>query len=271
MISPLTKVCCIIGNPVTHSLSPQIHNAAYKRANLDFVYVAFQPKDLKEAVAAIRSLGIKGVSVTVPFKIEIIGFLDEVDQIAQKIGAINTIVNKGGELYGTNTDWIGALKALEEKVDVAGKKVGVIGAGGAARAIVYGLSQKKAQICVFNRTKERADQLVSDFHLVKSADLKDINLLQSMSVLINTTSVGMHPNENESPIPSEGIVTGQVVFDIIYKPQETKFLQQAKKAGATIVYGYKMLLYQAVEQFKLFTGLQPNVDIMEKILLKNSK
>lgn len=267
MISSGTKVCCIIGNPIAHSLSPQMHNAAYEAAHLDFVYVAFQPKNAKDAVMGIRSLGIVGTSVTVPFKIEVMRYIDETDETAQKIGAVNTIINKNGTLIGTNTDWIGAMKALEEKINVSGKKVGVIGAGGAARALTYGLSQKKAQVCVFNRTRKKADQLVSDFHPVKSADLKDINLLQSMDILINTTSVGMEPDENVSPIAPEGITSQQVVFDIVYKPQETKFLQHAKKAGATIVYGYKMLLYQAVEQYKLFTGLQPNIDIMEKVLL----
>lgn len=266
MIDAKTKVCCIIGDPVEHSLSPAMHNAAFNAAGLNFIYIAFRVANLRAAIEGVKSLGIAGISVTVPHKVEIVNYIDEIDEIAQKIGAVNTIINKKGKLLGMNTDWIGALKALSDTVDVKGKKVGLIGAGGAARAISYGLTQKRAQVYVFNRTISHANQLLSDFHLRENSSLTDLKLLRSMDVIINTTSVGMQ-NEYELPIPPEAITSQQVVFDIVYIPKETKLLKQAKKVGARVIYGYKMLLHQAVEQFKLFTGIDPDIDIMEKELL----
>lgn len=249
-IDSQTKLCCIIGNPVEHSLSPAMHNTAYKELGLNFAYLALKVDDVKNAIAGIRSLGIRGTSVTVPHKISVMQYLDDIDETAKKIGAVNTIVNNNGKLIGYNTDYLGAIKALEEKTSLKGKNVILIGSGGAARAIAFGLQQKQAQITILNRNYDKTKLLDAD-------------------ILIHATPIGMSPNIGKSLIPNEYLNTALLVFDIVYNPKETKLIQDAKKIGCTIVYGYKMLLYQAVAQFQLFTGEKAPISIMEKELLKN--
>lgn len=269
MINSHTKLCCIIGNPVEHSLSPIMHNAAYKALNLNFVYLAFKISDVKKALAGLKEIGVKGISVTIPFKQDTMKYLDEIDDTARGIGAVNTIVNKSGRFFGTNTDWVGATKALEETTILKGKKVAVLGAGGASRAVIYGLKQKGAIIHIFNRTQETAEKLKDEFRIAGAHLLNNLNLISEMDIIINTTSVGMAPNIDVSPVPMECIKSNQVVFDIIFAPKDTKLLQYAKEQKAQVVYGYKMLLYQAVPQFELFTGQKAPFNLMEKILLKN--
>lgn len=268
MINAKTKLCCIIGNPVEHSLSPQLHNAAYESLGLNYVFLAFRVSDVKSALLGFKELGVRGISVTVPYKLEVMKYLDKLDDVARQIGAVNTIINDNGKLIGTNTDWIGALKALEEKTVIKGKRVVILGAGGAARAIVYGLKTRHAIIHVLNRTKKTAELLVKKFGLEKAYSLSDATIIEKADIIINATSIGMTPQDWDSPIPAKFVKKNQVVFDIVYTPNETKLLQYAKKKKAVIVYGHKMLLYGVAKQFELFTGKKAPIELMEKALLE---
>ncbi len=265
MIDAKTRICCVIGNPIEQSISPLVHNAAYKTLDLNYVFLTFKVTRVKEALAGLKAINAAGISVTIPHKLEVLKYVDEVDKIAADIGAANTIVNKNGRFVATNTDWIGALKALEEETSLLHKRVALLGAGGAARALAYGLVKKKAKVYVFNRSYETAYQLVQDFKLEKEYSLSDMYKIKDMDIIINTTSVGMTPN-NDSLVPFNYIKSDHVVFDIVFKPKETKLIQYAKAKKATVVYGYKMLLHQAVEQFKLFTGVDAPFKVMQRSL-----
>lgn len=266
-INSKTKLCCIIGSPVEHSLSPIMHNAGYKALGLNFAYTAFNITDVKETLLGVRALGIRGVSVTVPHKLSVMPFLDKLDASAKEIGAVNTIVNDNGKLIGSNTDCEGAIRALEEKTKIEGKQVFVVGAGGAARAIVFGLKKKNAKIKIINRTVNRAQTLAKEVE-IQYGNLTDLSEIKNSDILIHATTTGMHPNSNNSLIPKEYLHKNLVVFDIVYNPKETKLIKDAGEVGCQIVYGYKMLLYQAVAQFELFTGVKAPVEVMEQALLK---
>ncbi len=266
-INGKTKLCCIIGNPVKHSLSPQMHNAGYKHLGLNFVYVAFRVVDVKTAIYGLKALGTRGIVVTVPYKIEVMKYIDELDEAARAIGAVNTIVNDKGILKATNTDWVGGLKTLEKVASVKGKKVAVLGAGGAARALVYGLKNHGALITVHNRTIEKAQLLVNDFDLVQAFPIQNKSEIINADIIVNTTSVGMEPKQDESPIPIDFIDSHHIVFDIVYTPKKTRLLTLAESKSATIVYGDKMVLYGAVPQFELFTGVKAPFVAMEKALV----
>lgn len=266
-ISAKTKICCVIGNPIKHSMSPSIHNAGYKALELNFVYVPFCVENIKEAILGIRGLGIVGTSVTVPHKTTVMQYLDIIDETAKKIGAVNTVYNDNGKLIGSNTDYIGAIRALEEKTSLANKKVAVIGAGGAARAIVFGLKQKGATTTIFNRNKDAAKKLARDAECLYES-LEQIKKIKTFDIVVNATSVGMLPNVNDSIIAKEYLSKHLVVMDIVYNPKETKLIKGAKETGCELVFGYKMLLYQAVGQFELFTKHKAPVATMEKSLLE---
>src|SRR3989344_4256547 len=250
-----TQLFGVIGNPVSQSLSPLMHNAAFKKLDLNCIFFAIQILNLKESLQRLKMLGFSGLSVTITFKIEVMKYLDRLEETAKNIGAVNTILLRNNKLFGTNTDWIGAIKALEEKINLSDKTVTLLGDGGASRAIAYGLKGKNAKVTVLNRKKlQQQDQL---------AKIKKAN------IIINATPVGMAPHENQLPIPRDLVTKQHLIFDIVFKPRETKLLKAAKRKGATIVYGDRMLLYQAVEQFKLFTGLDAPIEIMEKALSDN--
>lgn len=266
MIDVKTKLCCVIGNPVEQSLSPQLHNAVYDALGLNYAFLAFKVTDIKKALDGLRTIGVCGISVTIPHKLEVLKYVDEVDKEAQVIGAVNTIVNDCGRLIAFNTDWRGALQALEEKTTLANKRIALLGAGGTARALAFGLTRKKAKISIFNRTIEKAYQLVKDFNLEGAFPISDVGKIKSADIIINTTPIGMVPDTNQSPIPVDCINSSQIVFEVVYKPKETKLIQYTKAKKATVVYGYKMLLYQAQEQFKLFTGIDAPIEMMEKAL-----
>ena len=267
MINAKTKLCCIIGNPVEHSKSPLMHNAGYKALGLNFAFLAFQVTDVQRALQGLKSIGAQGIAVTIPHKQEVMKYIDEIDKTAKQIGAVNTIVNENGRLKGTNSDWIGAMRALKEKTEIKGKTVSILGAGGAARAIIYGLKQEKAEkILIFNRTVENAQKLAKEFRIDDAFPIISENIISNCDIIINTTSVGMEPNSDSSPIADNVFNKNHVVFDIVYTPRETKFLQMAKKKGATIVYGDKMVLYGALTQFELFTGHKAPVEVMEETL-----
>lgn len=266
------KICLSIGFPIKTSRSPSIHNEGYKKLGIDdeFIYLRAEvkPKDLKMAIDGVRGLGIRGVSVTMPHKQEVMKYLDKIDKEAKMIGAVNTIVNDNGKLTGFNTDYIGALVALEKKINLKGKKVAVIGAGGAARAIVYGLTKKGAIVKIFNRSLDKAKSLGQEFGC-EYEDLKNIGEISNMDIVINATSVGM--NEDKSPIDKKFLNKNQIVLDVVYTPKETRLIKEAREKGAKVILGYEMLLYQGVEQFKLYTGFDAPIDTMKEVLVKSLK
>lgn len=248
-------------------LGVAMHNAAYKAMGLPFTYVAFGIENTREAVLAMRYLGIRGLGVSMPHKIEIMQYLDALDEIAAKIGAVNTVVNDGGRLTGYNTDWIGAMRALEEKIDIAGKRSVVVGAGGAARAIVYGLVSKQSQVTVYNRTIRKGEKLAEDFGVRFGGGLAELSSIKDYDILVNATSVGFNAPE-ESVIPSSLLREGKVVLDVVFIPPRTKLIQDAESRGCIAISGIRMLVHQAVYQFELYTAKQAPFEVMEKALLE---
>ncbi len=268
MIKANTSVCCLIGDPVEHSLSPLIHNAGYQTLGLNFVYIAFGVKDVKLAIEGIRGLGIRGVSVTIPHKVSAMKYIDDIDDIAREIGAINTIVNEGGVLRGFNTDYGAVLKALEEKTAIRGKKAVLLGGGGAGLAIATGLKRNGADLVIIDKIKEKAEELAGLVGAEGFGGLEQLPEIASADILINATPVGMWPKVNESVVPKDRLHPKLTVFDVVYNPKETRLITEAKEAGCPVVYGYKMFLYQAAKQFELFTGCQAPLLEMERALIK---
>jgi len=263
-INGKTVVYGILGNPVTHSLSPAMHNAALVASGIDAVYLPFSAPDIAAAITGIRGLGVQGVSVTIPHKEAVMELLDSIDPVAEKIGAVNTVINTDGLLTGLNTDWLGATRALEEKIDLSGSKVVILGAGGSARAIGFGLLERGADIVLCSRTESRGQALADELGC-PWISLEDTRQLQG-DILINATSVGMVPHIDKSPLP-EGIVTRfRVVMDIVYAPMKTRLLQEAEANGCTIINGLEMLLYQGVAQFEIWTGKLAPVVVMREAL-----
>jgi shikimate dehydrogenase len=278
MITGKTNVFGIIGDPVEHSLSPGMHNAAFKELGLDNIYVPFQVKaeHLEDAIFGAQSLGVKGFNVTIPHKTEVINYLDYLDIAAGLIGAVNTIEFGENGAVGHNTDGIGAVMAIEEVTPVKNKKVVILGAGGASRAIAFQLLLSGVDnLVIANRTVEKAGELKTDLvekldHEVRVSGL-DENLTQELSdaaILINTTPVGMYPNVDEKPVvTAEMMHPDMVVNDIVYNPLKTGLLNEADKAGAKSISGIKMLMYQGVEAFKIWTGIEPPVEIFQRALM----
>jgi len=266
VINADTKICCLIGDPVEHSLSPLIHNAGYQALGINYAYVSFRVSDIKQAIEGIRGLAIRGASVTIPHKVSAIKYLDKIDPLAEKIGAVNTIVNDDGVLTGYNTDGDGALQALETVTMLKSKKAVLIGSGGAALAIAVGLKEKGVKLVVLNRTEDKARKLAKKVSAEDSGGLKKLSEISSADILINATPVGMWPEADQSIIPKELLHNRLTVFDIVYNPRETRLLIEAREKGCAVVYGYKMLLYQAARQFELFTGLKAPLPAMESAL-----
>ncbi|MGD9116615.1 MAG: shikimate dehydrogenase [Dehalococcoidia bacterium] len=261
-----TVTCCLIGDPVAHSLSPAIHNAAYKALGLNYRYIAMRAADIGPALAVVRERGLRGASITTPHKTAARKYLDRVDPAAEAIGAVNTVVNDNGVLTGYNTDGIGALKALEEVTEVGGKRVVLIGSGGAASAIAAALMESGADLAILNRTLDKARHLANKVRAADSGGLDRLTFLNSADILINATTVGM-TNTGQTIVPQSFLHPRLTVFDIVYSPRETRLLREAGEKGCTIVYGYKMLLYQAAEQFRLFTGQDAPLEVMESALV----
>lgn len=263
-INQHTMLYGILGHPIGHSLSPIMHNAAFKVTGLNAVYLAFETKDVKGFIQGIRAFGVKGMSVTIPYKSDVVPFLDGLDPISEKIGAVNTIVNNHGQLFGYNTDAIGALKSLKEVDAIPTKRCLIIGAGSAARAIGFVLGEQEVDILITNRTPERGKALARFLGcpFVPFQDIKDT----PVSLLIQTTPIGMVPHVDQSPVPLECLRTGMKVMDIIYNPSETKLLRYASSRGCETISGLKMFLYQGAEQFRLWTGIEPPIDIMGSVV-----
>lgn len=252
----------IFGHPVAHSLSPAMHNAAFRYSGIEACYVPFDVTNIKAAMQAARILGIRGISITVPHKISAIPYLDHVDTTVQKIGAVNTVVNRDGALSGTNTDGIGAIRALSKEGPLKGKRIVVIGAGGAARAIGFGGGSAGGKMIVVNRTIERGRKLAEDLE----CDFVPLNDIMSVEadILVNATTVGMHPDPGKSPVPLACLKPGMVVMDTVYSPLNTRLLKDAKKQGCVTIHGLDMLIYQGAAQFEIWTGEKAPVEIMEK-------
>lgn len=269
-----TNIVGLIGHPVEHSFSPPMHNAAFNALNMDWAYVAFDvnPFNVKSAIEGAKSLNIRGFNVTIPHKIEVMKYLDEIDEVAGLIGAVNTIDFKSRKGY--NTDGIGAVKAIEEVTSIKNKKVVVAGAGGASRAISFYIAKYGAEsVTILNRNVEKAQSLADDINLIDDVNADSIKNIKDhvadADILIDTTPVGMHPNVNDDAIISaEDMHEDLVVFDAVYNPNETVLIKEAIKANAKPVYGIKMLLYQGAESFKIWTGQNPPVDVMEDALKK---
>ena len=270
-INGKTRIIGIIGENIENSLSPLIHNQIILKHFLNFCYLPFQVAeiDLNKAIQGIKALNIRGANITFPYKEKVIKFLDEVEESARRIRAVNTIVNNKGILTGYNTDVIGFKKSLQEdgKFVIKEKKAVILGAGGAARAVVYALLEEEIEeICIFNRTLEKAKKIKQDLssffpksHIrvfpLEKEDLKD--KIEKSHLLVNSTSIGMALRVDNTPLPDEKLFhPNLLVYDLIYHPAKTLFLRQAEKSGAKIINGLPMLVYQGVESFYLWTGLK---------------
>ena len=275
----MTRLCGLIGDPVEHSISPQMLNAAFESSNLDYVYVTMKVKktELANAINGVRALGLHGLNVTIPHKVEVMKHIDSADKLALEIGAVNTILNRNGRLFGFNTDGIGAAKAIEESgTSLEGKKVVLVGSGGAARAIAFSLSRRIDGLTILNRRVERARGLALDLMKKRKSKasfggLAEQTLRRELStaqILINATSVGMFPSISRSVVDSSLLRKDLTVFDIVYNPLETRLLREASSVGARTVNGIGMLVHQGAEAFRLWTGKDAPVEHMRKVALK---
>ncbi len=261
-IDAATCVYGVIGDPVAHSLGPVMHNRAFALTGHPGVYAPFRVTDVKAAVTGIRALNIAGVSVTIPHKVSIIKHLDAIDETAENIGAVNTIVNTDGRLTGYNSDSQGAVKALSEHTAIRGRRILVIGAGGAARAVSYGLIQQGGRVCIVNRSIEKGEMLARFL----GADFCPLDQARALpaDILINTTPVGMHPHVDDMPVFENMLHPGMVVMDIVYHPLQTRLLQAAASVGCRIVDGVAMFVYQGAIQFERWTGRAAPVEEMKQ-------
>lgn len=277
MITGKTNVVGVIGDPVEHSLSPPMHNAAFKHLKMDYVYVPYHVKKgmLGDAIIGAKSLNIKGLNITIPHKTDVMKHLDALDKSAELIGAVNTIKFDEDYAKGYNTDGIGAVKAIEEVSSVKNKKVIILGAGGAARAISFQILMDGAEsIVIANRTVANAEQLQRDLVEKLNADVRSIDLgekleieLSNADILINTTPIGMYPNVDQEPlVKAELMHENLVVKDCVYNPLQTGLIKEAEKCNAKVVYGLKMLIYQGMEAFRIWTGVTPPLEIFERSL-----
>lgn len=278
------KICGLVGDPVEHSVSPAMHNAVFSRLGLDFTYLPFrvEKERLAETVDSMRTLGIRGLNVTIPHKVDVIPLLDELDPLAEKIGAVNTMVNDKGILKGYNTDAGGFLEALlQSGFEPQNKKAIVLGAGGASRAVCFALAESGAEVVILNRQQEMHWAVglavgVSEVcdKKVKALELNEKNLkasLEGADLLVNATSVGMSPDAGQTPVDKKLLKPGLVVFDVVYNPLKTRLLAEAEEAGAKTISGIDMLVWQGALSFELWTGLKPPVEIMKAAALEALK
>lgn len=252
----------LLGNPVRHSLSPLMHNTALAAMKVEGHYSAFCVSDAGAAMAGIRGMNIRGASVTIPLKTEVMEYLDEIDADALALGAVNTIVNDSGKLIGYNTDWLGLMQALKNKISLSGKTFVIIGAGGTARAAAYGIKKEGGQPIIVNRNQEKGKALAAQFDC-PFYPLADIGKVQA-DALINATSVGMYPQIHRSPVDAVIPANYQVVVDVIYNPLKTKLLRDAEAKGCRIFSGLEMFVHQGAEQLKLWTGREAPLALMKK-------
>ena len=296
MIDGKTKILGVIGDPIEHTFSPAMHNAGLDALKLNYIYLPFhvKPDRLKECIEGAKAMGIQGLNVTIPHKTNVMKHLDEIDQVASMIGAVNTIQfnyvqdnessNQDNEINvttrGFNTDGYGCVRAIEEKTSINDKKVTITGAGGAARAVAFQIANSGIdELSILNRNASKAESLAGDLrtnletigidigiHAYGIDDLK--RELSDSDIFIDTTPIGMYPNVDDKPIASADMLHEDLlVNDIVYTPMETSLIKEAKLANATVVPGYKMLLYQGIRSFEIWLGHEAPVDVMEKALL----
>tara|TARA_B100001079_G_scaffold270443_1_gene284813 strand:- start:4236 stop:5705 length:1470 start_codon:yes stop_codon:yes gene_type:complete len=262
----LFKIYGVIGNPISKSMGYLIHNRAFKETGSSDIYVPFLVDNVEKFFKGFSPY-FEGLSVTMPFKEDIMAVIDEVDETARKIGAVNTVVRDGEGWKGYNTDCTGAVKALEEHIDLNGKKVLIIGAGGTAKAIGHGVREKGAKITVtYNKNKERGTQLAKELgaEVVNVQDAGE----EEVDVLINCSPVGMNPDVEATPISSRHLRKGMIVFDSVYNPPETRLIRDAKAAGCIAISGIELFINQAVGQFELWTGQKAPVNPMRDVVVK---
>lgn len=279
MIDGSTRLCGLIGNPVKHSLSPLMHNTAFGELGLNYVYLAFEVErnSLGDAVRGLKSLGVCGFNVTLPYKINIVEYLEKIDKSAAYVGAVNTVVNRDGLLIGYNTDIQGVIFALEKAGLTSPMDLAVIvGAGGAARAVIAALADMGfEEITILNRTSEKAIALAHEAEKRYGISCLGLKLtyknlednVEGVDLIVNATSVGMHPNVDETPIPKELIPEGKSAFDVVYTPLKTRFLREADERGAKIILGLDMLIGQGAYSFQLWTGEKFPVETVRKALI----
>ena len=267
------KSFAVIGDPINHSLSPNIHSAAFRELNLDSSYIGYRiPKgELESGVEGLKKIKISGFNVTIPHKVEMMKYLDKMDESCSIIGAVNTVVNNDGVLKGYNTDMDGFLEPLKKRnISIQDKKILLIGAGGAARAIIAGMSKEKAQeVDIANRTTKNAEEL-SEFatSIGLSTNVKkieEVKNLQKYNVIINSTSIGL--KDEPSPILFEDTNENAVIYDIVYSPMNTDFIKKAKDKKLEVIYGYEMLLGQATRAFEIWHEMKAPYNAMKKALL----
>ncbi|MBI2850169.1 MAG: shikimate dehydrogenase [Chloroflexi bacterium] len=278
-ISGKTRVCGLIGDPVEHTMSPAMHNAAFAKLGLDYVYVSFRVKgtELDKAIAGMRALNMRGLNVTIPHKVAVMKLLNRLDPLAEKIGAANTIVNDDGVLTGYNTDATGFLQPLlESGIEPKGNNVALVGAGGASRGISFILAERGANLIILNRQQDRAKDLADRISQtfgssVAALELSPGNLAKTLAkteILVNATPVGMSPKSDETPVPAELLKPGLVVYDIVYNPVKTRLLREAEAAGCKTISGLDMLVWQGALAFEKWTGQKAPVELMKAEALK---
>ena len=296
MIDGKTKILGVIGDPIEHTFSPAMHNAGLKALDLNYIYLPFHVKEekLRECIEGAKAIGIRGLNVTIPHKTNVIKHLDEVDQVASMIGAVNTIQFNYNEFNessskdndinvttkGFNTDGYGCVRAIEEKTSIKDKKVTITGAGGAARAVTFQIANGGiSELSILNRNLSKAQSLADDLKTSLNGIGIDIDInaydldslkgeLSKSDIFIDTTPIGMYPNVDDKPIASADMLHEDLlVNDIVYTPMETSLIREAKLANATVVPGYKMLLYQGIRSFEIWLGREAPVNVMEKALL----
>ena len=272
-----TRVLGVFGHPIAHSLSPVMHNAAIRALNIDYIYVPFHvaPENLGDAVRGIRAMEIAGVNVTIPHKEHVIEFLDEVSDYSMQIRSVNTIINVDGHLRGDTTDGPGFLRSAEAAWgELNGCRALILGAGGSAKAVAFALAGIGCEIVIANRTRERAVELASGLGRVfetgtfRVAEPDGQALIPGVDLVVNTTSVGMHPDVDGIPIAPELLRPGLLVYDLVYNPARTRLVVEAERRGASAVTGLKMLVYQGALSFEMWTGIEAPVAAMERAALE---
>jgi shikimate dehydrogenase len=267
MKKPAATIFALFGNPVGHSLSPLMHNAAYKEMKINASYIPVCVEHLEDAIVRVKKGDMQGASITIPFKTVVMPYLDDVERSAQHIGAVNTMWHDdNGGLSGYNTDWIGLVRDLEESLEICNKTFVILGAGGAARAAVFGIQQRGGIPLVINRTPTRGEEMAREFgcpfyHFSEIGNIR-------ADCLINTTPVGMAPHKGRSPIEKKILSNFRWVMDCIYNPLKTQLLQDAEEAGCTVFTGVGMFVHQGAEQIKIWTGMEPPREFMKRIVLE---
>jgi len=258
----IASLYAVLGDPVAHSLSPLMHNRAFSVVGHKGIYVALKVTDIGAAIKGIRALGFGGVSVTIPHKVTVMEYLDEIDAMAVKIGAVNTIVNRDGRLVGFNSDYLGAVRALQDVTSLRGKSVAIIGAGGAARAAGVSVMSEGATVTIVNRSVHRGEALAAEM----GADFSPLTEFDGAEtdILVHTTPVGMTPREQDSPVKPEVLRPSMVVMDIVYNPLRTRLLQEAERIGCVTINGVAMFVYQGAFQFELWTKQPAPLEIMRE-------